>query len=290
MRKFFWILFLFFVFIDAAEAFTLSNFNTPESMIVDPDDGSYYVSNINGGVTDKDGNGYISKINSSGNIVIQQFIGGKKDELLLNAPKGMVILGKNLFVADIDTVKGFNKDTGKPSVLIDFSKFRVQFLNGIAVDSAGFLYVSDTLGNQIFKIDANKDYEVKLFKEGKELGGPNGLIVNPRSKNLMVVTWQGGEILEIDRNGGIHVLKKGLYMLDGIDYDNDGNLYVSSFEKGEIYQVAFYGRGTLKTFLNGLTTPGDISCDRKKFLLLIPSFKGDTVLTTPILKTLKVEK
>jgi len=266
----------------AARAFTISNFSTPESMAVDPDDGSYFVSNINGGPTDKDGNGFISKVSPNGNIVIQKFIGGKKDEPLLHAPKGLAIVKKTLFVTDIDAVKCFDKDTGKHVLTIDFSRRAVKFLNDLATDGSDFLYVSDILTNEIFTINLRKNYRVRLFKRGSELGSPNGLMVNPRSKNLMVVTWQSGQILEIDRAGKIHVLKRGLTTLDGIDHDHEGNIYVSSFEKGEIYKIAYFGRGVLNTFLNGLTTPADISCDRKKQELLIPSFKGNTVLTVSL--------
>ena len=272
------------IFISLAHSFTLSNFNTPESMLVDPEDGSYYVSNVNGASTAKDGNGYISKISSSGNIVIQKYIGGKKNELLLNAPKGMVIVGKNIFVTDIDTVKGFNKETTKPSVLVDLSKTGAAFLNDIAVDGQGFLYVSDMMTNTIYKIDTNNNFNAKILKTGKELGGPNGLIINPKTKNLIVVTMGTGQVLEIDRANRIHILKRGLTGLDGVDYDNDGNLYVSSFEKGEIYKIGYFGRGAISTFMTGLTSPADISCDRSKKELLIPSFKGNTVLTVPLAK------
>mgnify|MGYP006379510325 CR=1 FL=1 len=41
-----------------SRAFNLSNFETPESMQVDQDTGSYYVSNVNGDPLAKDGNGY----------------------------------------------------------------------------------------------------------------------------------------------------------------------------------------------------------------------------------------
>ncbi len=265
-----------------AHAFTLSNLDSPESFIVDPEDGSYYVSNIHGKPAEKDGDGYISKISPNGNTIIQKFIGEKKDELLLHAPKGIAVVGKNIFVADIDTVKGFNKETGKPSVLIDLSRFFPKFLNDVAADPYGVLYVSDTGADRIYKINTRKDYEVVILKEGKDLGGPNGLSVNPKTKNLMVATLRSGQILEIDTNSKVHVIKKGLKGLDGIDYDNEGNCYVSSFEKGEIYKIPYYGRGSLMTFMGGLTSPADISVDRRKGDLLIPCINGHSVTTVSL--------
>ncbi len=249
---------------------------------MDPEDGSYYVSNVNGGPAEKDGNGFISKISQNGNIVIQKFIGEKEEEAVLHAPKGLVIIGSTIYAADIDTVKGFDKETGKMVALVDISGLGAKFLNDLAADSDGSLYASDLMANRIYKIDTKNNLRVKIFKEGKELGNPNGMVVNPRSKNLMVVGWSSGQVLEIDRTGRIHILKKGLATLDGIDYDSEGNIYVANFEKGEIYKIAYFGRGALTTFLSGLTTPADISCDRKRRELLIPSMKGNTVLTVSL--------
>jgi len=57
--------------------------------------------------------------------------------------------------------------------------------------------------------------------------------------------------------------------------------YVSSFEKGEVYSIPMFGRGTITTFLSGLTTPADISFDRNRDEVLIPSFDANTVTTVP---------
>lgn len=278
MKKIFLFLCLLCV-ASAAHAFTVGNFETPESVVVDPEDGSYYVSNINGSPAAKDANGYISKIGADGQAVIQRYMGNKEGELPLHAPKGLAIAGKDLFVTDIDTVKGYDKTTGKLSVIVDMTKFDAKFLNDIATDGQGFLYVSDMMGNKIFKIDANQNYEVSVFKASEQLGNPNGLMINPKTKNLIVAAWGSGRILEIDRQGRIHVLKRGLQGLDGIDHDEEGNLYVSSHSQGVIHRIARLGRGKVTTEASGLTTPADISYDRTKRELLVPSFKGNTVST-----------
>ena len=255
----------------------MSNFDEPESMVSDPEDGSYYVSNMHGSMTEKKGTGYISKISASGNIVIQHFIGGQSDEAFLNAPKGLVIVGRTLCVADIDTVKVFDKETKKFLASVDLSVKGALFLNDMTADASGALYVSDTMADKIFKVNPKKSYEISVFASSSELGGPNGLVFNPKSRNLMVVTWKTGQVLEITSGGKIHVLKKNLSTLDGIDYDNDGNLYVSNFEKGEVYRIPHMGRGTLSTVLSGLITPADLSYNHKKNELLIPSTKGNKI-------------
>lgn len=265
-----------------AQAFTLSDFDVPESIVRDPQDGAYYVSNVNGGPTDKDSNGYISKIASSGNILIQRYIGGEKEGSPLHAPKGLLILENEIWVTDIDAVKVFDKHAKTLTKLLDFAPLGAKFLNDLTYDpSRGIVYVSDMLGDRIYSIDRARGDRIDVFKEGAELGNPNGLLFNPRSKNLLAVTWKG-RIIEVDRLGRVRVLKKDLSTLDGVDDDGQGALYVSSFEKGEIYRIEFFGRGQMKTVFGGLTTPADISYDRQADELLVPSFKGGTVTTIPM--------
>ena len=281
MRKIY-LLLLLLLATSSAHAFTLSDFESPESVVADPEDGSYYVSNINGDPFLKDGNGYISKISSNGNTVTQKYIGGTKENPILDAPKGLAVVGKNIFTADIDTVKVFDKETRKMVKIVDFAGFTPKFLNDMTADREGnMVYVSDMLADCIYRIDLKNDYHVSVFREGVELGQPNGLAFNPKTKNLMAVGYGSGEILEITMGGKVRVLKKGLKGLDGIDYDNDGNLYVSNHEKGEIYQIARLGRGPLTTYLSNLTTPADISYDRLRDQILIPSMQGNTVSAIP---------
>ena len=54
MRKFFIVLLLVFTILSDAHALNLSDFETPESMQVDPKTGAYYISNVNGEPLAKD--------------------------------------------------------------------------------------------------------------------------------------------------------------------------------------------------------------------------------------------
>ena len=70
----------------------------PESSYYDPDSGYLFLSHVNGGGKDKDGNGYISKITLKGKTVAEKWFTG------LNAPKGLRSHGGTLWISDIDTV------------------------------------------------------------------------------------------------------------------------------------------------------------------------------------------
>ncbi len=290
MKRAIWIGIFLVSLSQTASAFTLSDFDTPDSVIVDPDTGAYYVSNIAGDSIVKDGNGYISKITPNGNTLIQKYIGGKPEKPILDAPKGLLLAGRYLYVVDIDKLKVFDKQTTKHILTVDFASYDVTDLCDIAMDASGQLYVSDRSAGKIFSVDAKKNYAVTLFSEDVLLKEPNGLAVNPRTRNLMIVTRETGKILELDASRHVHILKKGLRRLDGIDYDVEGNVYVASQESGEIYKIPFYGRGVLSTYISSLLGPTGISYDRKKYEIVAASSKSKTVTTYPKIRNVIYRK
>ena len=77
---------------------TTNDLKNPESVAYVPEQNVLFVSNINGKPTEKDQNGFISKVSpSNGNISELNWVTG------LNAPKGFTISNNNskLYVSDI---------------------------------------------------------------------------------------------------------------------------------------------------------------------------------------------
>ena len=56
---------------------------------------------------------------------------GGKNEVRLNAPKGMALRGDTLFVADIDMLRMFNRRTGAPIGAVSLRENNATFLNAI---------------------------------------------------------------------------------------------------------------------------------------------------------------
>jgi len=288
-------LFLTFIFLilfsPLAQAFELRGMDQPESFIVDPSTGIYYVSNIVGSHKGKDNKAFIAKIDASGKLIDRHFISGGKKGVTLNAPKGLVISGKNLYVTDIDVVRRFDKESGKMLGTIDFSLLGAKFLNDIALGPKGVLFVSDMMGNVIFKIDPGKNNQVSILAKGPDLGKPNGLVYEISQNRLLVAPWESGKILGVDMQGNIMTVFQGSFFqglkhLDGIDLDRDGNIIVSIFKggrifsAGKIYRIKNYS--TVEVLRKNLVTPADISIDHKNNQVLVPSVDGNLVFTFPL--------
>src|SRR5690606_1062946 len=105
----------------------------PETVLHDTESDVSLVSNVNGDLSGKDDNGFISRVSPEGKVLELKWIDGASADVTLHAPKGMAFRRDVLLVADIDTVRVFDRKSGKP-----FGNWPVNgstFLNDIAVTS-----------------------------------------------------------------------------------------------------------------------------------------------------------
>ena len=146
-----------------------TGFAQPESAYYHQPSDSIFVSNINGQILEKDGNGYITRLASSGKVVAEKWATG------LHAPKGIRSVGNTIWTADIDEVVGMDvTQEGKISARVRVEG--AQFLNDLATAPDGTIYVSDSNQSRIYMV---KDGKSSVFVEGAEIvEQPNGLLVD----------------------------------------------------------------------------------------------------------------
>jgi DNA-binding beta-propeller fold protein YncE len=221
--------------------------------------GKLYISNIGNTPPDKkDGDGYISLADLKGNIIKRKFISG------LNAPKGITFANGKLFVADIDTVIVADAQTGE--VLRRIRIPQAQFLNDTAYDGKGYVYVSDTQTNTIYRVDI-RNYKVSVFLRSSELQGPNGIAFS-RTGDMIIVSWGGGKVIRVENNK-LETIASGFDNLDGVVILDDGSIVFSDFSAGKIYELRD-GRFRKLFSRSVLTSPADIGyCNGKLF---VPEF------------------
>ncbi|RNC87266.1 MAG: GTP-binding protein [Winogradskyella sp.] len=219
------------------EIWEVEGLEAPESIVYDSNSDVYYVSNVSGQPAEKNGKGFISIVNSSGELKTKQWITG------FNAPKGLGLYYNHLFIADIDQVVVV--DVIKGEIIKRFNAEGATFLNDIDISSDGSVYVSDTFGgNAIYKI---KDDTITLWLKSEDLNFPNGLeIVNNK---LYVSSWGvvtnpetfgtevPGKLIEVDINTKeIKTLTKSIGNLDGLVAVNNGFI-VSDWIDGSLLSI-----------------------------------------------------
>ena len=116
---------------------SIAGFRSPESVKYDPDQDAWFVTNIIGFGSDKDGQAYIVRIEAGNLDSMTVFARSGVKGVTLDAPKGMAIQGDTLWVADIDVLRGFNRRTGAPVGAIDLAPLGVTMLNDIALGPDG---------------------------------------------------------------------------------------------------------------------------------------------------------
>ncbi len=217
-----------------AELWTLDHsLSRPESVVYDQQHDLLYVSNINGNPSEKDGNGYISIVSVDGDVIQQEWVSG------LDAPKGMAIKGSFLYVADIDSLVEISLETG--SVLNRYPGDGAQFLNDVALDKAGNVYVSDSRQQTIYRL---KGGSFEVWMDDERISEPNGIFA--RHGKLIVAAGDSSSerpgrsrFLQAIRfkNKKLKVLGGGepIGSLDGVEKSGVGGYFLTDFRSGDIY-------------------------------------------------------
>jgi len=241
----------------------------PESVYIEPKSGLVFVSNVTGAGDEKNGKGWIAKFKATEKPKkLSPWVTG------LNAPKGMRSHRGVLWVTDIDQVVGINIRSGK--ILHKIPIKDAKFLNDVAIDTNGDLYVSDTIASRIYKIPRSK--KVEIFADGPSFESPNGLLV--LDKKLYVASWGltkdwstkvPGRLYAIDLKTKkiSYITKKPLGNLDGLEQDKKGNFIVSDWVAGKVFQVKPSGK--TRTLFYGMKGSADIGIENsRQQLLYIP--------------------
>ena len=277
-----------------AVAMQINGLESPHSFLADPANNSYYISNVNGEPNARDNNGFITKLNGQAEIVGFKFICGGEQGTTLHAPKGMALVDQVLYVADVDTLRGFDKNSGKTMMTIAMTPSplpaRPLSLIDIAANDQGLLFVSDMPGNTIYKVDTKQRHVVSVFIHDERLAGPAGVAVHPKTGHIIVVSWEKGSILDISQDGVLTELVSNSFFtsrfqnLSGIDFDRWGNMYVSDLTKGKVWRMQ--PNKTFQVIAEFLPAPADVGIDRVNNLILVPYQQANVAevngLETPV--------
>lgn len=259
-------------------------FATPESVLHDVAADLYLVSNINGSPTDKDGNGFISRVSPDGSLSELKWIDGEAPGVTLNAPKGMAIANGNLYVADIDCLRSFDQISGEPTgeICVDGATF----LNDVAAALDGSVLFTDSGldpsfapsgTDAVYRLTGGS--QVLLVLAHPNLGAPNGIV--DTGDGILVVTFMSGEVFRIRPSvAPIPVVAPSEMQLDGVVALPDGRVLMSSWGDSCIHELS--PAGATSCIISDVAAPADIGVDAGRNRVLIPLFNDDAVLIQTI--------
>ena len=231
----------------------------PESVL--PVKNILYVSLIDGAGWSADGKGGVGKLDPNGKIIDSTWITG------LNAPKGMGIVGNKLYVADLLEIIVIDIAKGKieKRIRIDSAKG----LNDITVTDKGVIYISDSRGNKIWRMQ-NEIAELYL----DSVVGVNGL---KAIGGDLYIGW-GKSFVKANSKKQITKIAEVLQQIDGIEPVGNGDFILTAWA-GYIWYA--HANGHIETLLE--THPqkkntADIGFDQQKRIVYVPTFNGRSVV------------
>jgi len=246
-------------------------FRVPESVFFDPEAEYLYVSNINGGPAQKNAVGFLSKVDLNGQVLDLEWITG------LDAPKGMAVHGEKLYVTDIDRLVVIDKNRG--SVLTVYPVPGAKFLNDIAVDPKGTVYISDSSAEAIYALEGGRITTV--LSGVRYLKEPNGLfwegealLIGVRSR---ILKWKPDK-------GELTILVKTAGGIDGLQPTGAGDYLISDWS-GIVRLVSPPGEEQiLLDVTSKKSNTADFCYIQEKNLLIVPTFGGNQLLAFELVR------
>lgn len=236
----------------------------PESVLYDTATGVIFVSNVNGKPADKDSNGFIATVSTEGKILNAGWVKG------IDAPKGMGILNKHLFVTNIDEVVEIDIPT---ATIVKRHKVEgSSFLNDIAIDSkTGMVFITDSGTGEVFVLLNDK---VIPWLQGDMFKGANGLYL---SDSLLYIG-TGNSILQADiKTGGVVISVPNSGGVDGLYMNSDGKFIFSDF-KGSVFISGIKKPELLLNTTLQQENAADFGIIVSKNMILIPTFYDNKVV------------
>jgi sugar lactone lactonase YvrE len=244
-----------------------SGFKTPESVNYDKNNGCFYISNINGRPTERDGNGFISRIDEISGEVDLKWVTG------LNAPKGATVCDNYLYVTDINNLVKI--DIKKRKIVKSYKVRGSQFLNDCVADAKGNIYFSDSSGGNS-KIYRFNNENIEEWISDEQIARPNGLMIKD---NFLYVGNSGfNNIMKINlETKEISLFMQTPTAIDGIDFIDDQSMIISDWA-GRISRVHKSGKSEL--IFDG-TSEGINAADfeylNEEKKLIVPTFHHNTI-------------
>jgi hypothetical protein len=235
-----------------AAVWSLSGFSQPQGASYDADSHMIYVSSQSGSPQAKTHKGFISEVSLSGQMV------KRKGVTALNSPSGMKTLHHTLWVSSVNELIGVQLNAKSKKTKIEVRGAQcLASITGMTVESKAkgknkksaftdVLYVSDSCGKQIFKVQGGK---ASFFSRAPEGHTPGGLLLKD---GVLYVTSSDsvagtGDIYGIDlvTKKSDKVTQKSLGVLQGLEMDSAGNFLTLESSSGKVFRVTPQGQTKL---------------------------------------------
>jgi sugar lactone lactonase YvrE len=233
-----------------------------ESVTYDPDGNRFFSGSDNTSIVQRAANGEVSYFGSG-----------------LNADYGMEVMNGVLYAVSGSRVYGYDLITEMEVTAANVPGS--QFLNGLGSDPAtNRVWVSDFSAGRIIEIDFS-DFASPVVNTvvANTQGTPNGVWFDAQNNRLLYTLWgANASIKEVDIANAYAVSTAqttNLGNIDGIDENNQGELYISSWSPVRISKFSSDLSMIETITAPGISNPADIEYALEIDTLAIPNGNGE---------------
>ncbi|MEO8512489.1 MAG: T9SS type A sorting domain-containing protein [Ignavibacteria bacterium] len=236
-----------------------SQYTGPESVTYDSVYNRYLVTNSNGKIMQRSSTGVVTDFVSSS--------GGTH---------GIAIYNGVAYACQGSTVRGFSLSNAAQVFTATITG--ATFLNGIAIDNTGIIYLSDFTNKRIYKLNSSNGSFWQYITS--TISTPNGLVLDFPRNRLLICCWGGSApVRSINlADSSMSVLITTPYSnCDGIKLDKYDNVYISTWGIQSVvrYDINFTLSPVVVT--SGLSSPADIYINKFADTLAVPNAGNNTV-------------
>ena len=239
---------------------TAQTYSGPESVEFDPAGNRYFISNTT--------SGQILARDASGNLSV--FVNNVSPSAY-----GLEMLWGNLYGACGGYVKGWDMQ-GNQILNVNLN---ANFLNGIAHDNNGNIYVTDFNAYKIYKVNTTSG-TYSVFVSGLS-AKPNGIIWDQGQNRLVLVSWGSNvkiKAVSLADSTVTDLITTSLSSCDGIAEDGAGNFYISNWGANSVVKYNNSFTSSQTTVMTGLSSPADIFYNINSDTLAVPNSGNNTVV------------
>ena len=220
-------------------------------------------------------------ISNSSNLVVVDATGSGIASLPIPVEYGMEVIDSNVFAISGGSVICHNLNSGLEISSVAISG--AQFLNGMATDGSGRIWVTDFTAKKIHEIDfSDIENPVANVIVNNTVTTPNGICYDAMGNRLVFVSWGNSAPIKAvnlnDYSVTTILSNSGVGNIDGIDNDNYGNYFISSWTPNRITQFnSDFSVSQTITVAGGLNSAADIAYAEEIDTLIIPNSGNNSV-------------
>lgn len=204
----------------------------------------------------------------------------------LRAPRGLALVGDTLWVADVDTLRRFDRATGAPRGAVEV--VGASALHGLTADDAGALYVCDPEVDVIWRVPPDGAPEV--LARGADLAGPTS--VSAQRGGVYAVGGRDGSFYQVDYRGvrtelgrapqaGLSGLVRVAGAADAADPRRRTPSWLAASRDGAaVYRFSL--TGGVEALPQRFEQPGGLAYDGRRRRLLVPLTDAGRLRVEPL--------